>query len=165
MDGFALSRPVLALLYLELHLLLRDSRRAEYLADARAAEVAGTAAAVSLSEIELLGPAFHAIVSRNVQRVRSGDSTIFAELAATASNVTPRERERRRRIARLEDSRLDATHPPTASRITVLEGRPVSAARIVLAVEASERIDEELARYRKEVTARLIDEHRDRLYY
>ena len=50
-----LSRPVLGLLYLELHLLLRDSRRAEYLADAREAEVAGTAAAVSLSEIQLLG--------------------------------------------------------------------------------------------------------------
>ena len=79
--------------------------------------------------------------------------------------MTPRERERRRRIARLEDSRLDATHPPTASRIAVLEGRPFNEARVVLAADASARIDEELARYRKEITSRLIDEHRDRLYY
>jgi len=160
-----LSRPVLGLLYLELHLLFRDSRRAEYLADAREAEVAGTPAAVSLAEIVLIGPAFDAIVARNVHRARRGDSTVFADLGATAANVTPRERERRRRIARLEDSRLDVTHPPTASRITVLESRPPSEARVVLGAEESWRIDEELARYRKQISERLIDDQRDRLFY
>jgi Zn-dependent protease with chaperone function len=158
-----LSRPVLGLLYLELHLLLSDSRRAEYLADARAAEVAGTAAAISLSEILLLGPAFDAIVSRNAQRGR-GEAPVFAQLTEAAASVTPRERERRRRIARLADSRLDDTHPPTASRIAVLEARPASLARVLLTTSASLRIDDELMRYRQEITARLIDEHRDRIF-
>jgi Zn-dependent protease with chaperone function len=158
------SRPVYWLLLLEAHLLLQDMRRAEYLADVVAAEVAGTDAAVALSETILLGPAFAAIVSRNVHAARSGDTSIFAELDAAVAAVTPRERERRRRIARLERSRLGDTHPPTALRIRLLEQRPRLEPSVTLTAERSAAIDDELARYRKPVADRVVDDARDRLY-
>jgi len=162
---WVLSRPVYGLLLLEAHLLLQDMRRAEYLADVLAAQVAGTEATVSLAETILLGPAFAAIVSRNVHAARSGDTTIFAELDAAVAAVTPRERERRRRIAQLERSRLDHTHPPTALRIELLEQRPRLEPAVTLDAETSEAIDDELARYRKPVADRIVDDARDRLYH
>jgi Zn-dependent protease with chaperone function len=162
---WVLSRPVYGLLLLEAHLLLHDMRRTEYLADALAARVAGTDATVALAETILLGPAFAAIVSRNVHAARRGDTTIFAELDAAIAAVTPRERERRRRIARLERSRLDHTHPPTALRIELLERRAWLEPAVTLGAEASEAIDDELARYRKPVADRVVDDARDRLYH
>ena len=159
-----LSRPFYGLLLLEAHLLLQDMRRAEYLADALAAQVAGTDATVALAETILLGPAFAAIVSRNLHAARSGDTTIFAELDAAVAAVTPRERERRRRIARLERSRLDRTHPPTARRIELLEQRPLLEPAVTLDAETSAAIDDELARYRKPVADQVLDVARDRLY-
>ena len=40
-----------------------------------------------------------------------------ATIARAVADEPERERERRRRVARLEDARLDDTHPPTALRI------------------------------------------------
>jgi Zn-dependent protease with chaperone function len=161
---WVVSRPVYWLLLLEAHLLLHELRRAEYLADELAARVAGTDATVSLAEMILLGPAFAAIVSRNVHAARRGDTTIFAELGAAVAAVTSRERERRRRIAQLERSRLDHTHPPTALRIELLEQRPRLEPEVTLDAETSDAIDDELARYRKPVADRVVDDARDRIY-
>jgi Zn-dependent protease with chaperone function len=142
-----LSRPILWLLHLESHLLLQDAQRAEYLADALAAEVAGTDAVVALSESLLLAPSF------------------FTELDDMVGRVDSRERDRRRRIARLESSRLDATHPPTALRIELLEQRPRLSASVRLSPDSSAAIDAELGDNRPHLADALIDEQRDRIYY
>lgn len=56
------ARPVRWLIQLEFHLLRRDSQRAEYLADALAASVAGSEAVVALHEKLLLYPTMRAVV-------------------------------------------------------------------------------------------------------
>jgi Zn-dependent protease with chaperone function len=160
-----LSRPVLALLLLQLHLALRDAQRAEYLADAMAAEVAGTDAMIGTHEKLLLEPLLYAAVGRAARAASNERVDAFDELAATISRVPERERERRRRIARLEEARLDATHPPTAKRIELLARRPAHAGRVAATGQRTAAIDEELRGRRRVLQARLVDEFRDALYY
>lgn len=159
---YLVSRPFWWLLQLELHLLLRDAQRAEYLADALAARVAGTDGAVALAEKTLLESTFQAIVQHAARP--GGDADLFEQLAAATHAVPERERERRRRAARLEGARLDATHPPTAKRIDLLESRGRQAPTVVLNPERSAAIDAELAGRRRVLQQELIDEHRDSLY-
>jgi len=141
---------------------MRDSQRAEYLADALAASVAGTASAISSHEKTLLHSAFEHVVKDLARPGEEGD--VFVEIHARLSAVPERERERRRRVARLEESRLDVTHPPTALRIRLLEERPQQEAKVTLDEERSTAIDQELARFKRAFQERLVDEHRDALF-
>ena len=156
-----ISRPLYGLLLLQLSLVLRDSQRAEYLADALAARVAGTDAVVAAHEKLLLSSALDGVV-QSVSRASELD--LFAELEAAIRRVPERERERRRRAARLEDARLEDTHPPTAMRIELLTRRDRRPGLVALDEEHSARIDAELAPLRAPLQRRLVDEYRDRLY-
>ena len=89
---------------------------------------------------------------------------MFALLSEAVAGVPQRERERRRRVARLESTRLSDSHPPTATRIDLLERRPRKGPRVVLDEAASARIDAELASLRSAYSRRLVDEYRDTLY-
>jgi Zn-dependent protease with chaperone function len=160
---WVLSRPVYGLLVLELVLLLRDSQRAEYLADALAARIAGTEAVVGLSEKTLLGSTFQAAVQRAARP--GADVDLFADATEVFASVPDRERERRRRIARLDGAKLSETHPPTAKRIDLLERRPVPEAQVLLTPERAAEIDAELRHLRRPLQLRLVEEHRDALYY
>jgi len=160
---WTLSRPVLGLLLLELHLLLRDSQRAEFLADALAARAAGTKAAVALEEKILLESTVWLAVQQAAHE-RDGRPGLFERLATSAVAVPERERERRRRAARLEGARLDVTHPPTAHRVRMLEERPALPPRVVLGAEDSAKIDAELAHLHAEAERFLVDVYRDSLY-
>ena len=160
---WVVSRPLLGVLLLELHLLLHDSQRAEYLADALAARVAGTPAAVSLEEKMLLSPTVRFAVQRTAHD-RSNRTDLFELLAATIALVPGRELERRRRVARLENARLSSTHPPTAKRIVLLEERASREPRVICTPEASAAIDEETSGLRKSVQIELVDAYRDSLY-
>lgn len=161
------SRPVDAVLWLEARLLYRDSRRAEYLADAQAARAAGTAAVVALHERLLLESQFLLTVQQAAQA--DDAAALFARLHEALDAMPERERERRRRVARLEHARLDATHPPTALRIELLEARPALAPAVTLNSAWSARIDSELAplerEVAREVARELLDRHRSALYY
>jgi Zn-dependent protease with chaperone function len=159
-----LSRPVLGLLLLQLHLALRDSQRSEYLADALAAEVAGSDAVIGVQEKLLLEPLVYAAVGRAARAAPGERVDAFDELAAAVARVPERERERRRRVARLEDARLDDTHPPTAMRIGLLERRPARQPGVVADAARSAAVDGELAGRRKALQATLVDEFRDALY-
>ena len=96
-------------------------QRAEYLADAAAARVAGTAAAIALHERLLLYRTFQDAI----QQAALADDARGAldRVRAALRSVPERERERRRRVARLEQTRLEDTHPPTGMRIALLEDR------------------------------------------
>src|SRR5205814_10012705 len=126
-----LSRPVLGLLLLEIHLLLRDSQRAEFLADALAARTAGTNPVISLQEKLLLNPSFRYAMQRAAQD-RSGAADVLTIFESTVATAPERERERRRRVARLEVTRLSSTHPPTSRRIELLAGRRQPSAGVEL---------------------------------
>jgi Zn-dependent protease with chaperone function len=160
---WVVSRPVYGLLVLELLLLLRDSQRAEYLADALAARTAGTDAVVGLSETTLLGTTFQGVVQRAAQP--GADLDLFAEVADVFATVPEREKERRRRIARMEGAKLSETHPPTAKRIELLERRREPEAKVVLSAEQFTQIDAELRHLRRPLQQRLVEEYRDALYY
>jgi len=157
------SRPVLGALLLELHLLLRDSQRAEYLADALAARVAGTRAAVSLEERMLFESTFRSTIQRAAQE-RATAADLFEKLQDALSRVPDRELERRRRVARLEQTRLSDTHPPTAKRLELLEARAPLEPSVVCGPEQGRAIDDELASRHESVAAMLIDDYRASLY-
>jgi Zn-dependent protease with chaperone function len=155
------SRPVDAVLWLEARLLLRDMQRAEYLADALAARVAGTQAAIALDERLLMWSSFELVVQ---QAVHDGASDVLTRLRLSLQLVPDRERERRRRVARLEEARLEDTHPPSGMRIELLEGRPAEPPRVVLNSAHSWRIDSELEPLAARVDHELLDVYRGRLY-
>jgi Zn-dependent protease with chaperone function len=160
------SRPPLLLLQLEYHLLLQDSRRAEYLADAIAAQAAGSDAVVSVHEKLLLQNSFQQLVSQHAHpaaQAEGGD--LFEAVRSHLAAVPERERERRRQVALLEESSLGATHPPTGRRIRLLEQRPVHAAAVDVTSSQSEEVDRELSRLRPELHRRLVELQRASLYY
>ena len=156
------SRPIWWLLLLELHLLQRDSQRAEYLADLLAAEVAGADAVVELHERLLLETTFLGVVR---QTLHGSAEELLAEARATVDAVPERERERRRRAARLETARLQSSHPPTGSRIDLVQRRGNEHPALVLSEERSAAIDAELRPIGKAVERALVDGYRASLYY
>jgi Zn-dependent protease with chaperone function len=160
---WVVSRPALGLLMLQLHLLLRDSQRAEYLADALAAGIAGTAATIGLHERLLLESMLKSTVQRAMHARRNG-ADLFDELDAVLQRVPARELERRRRAARLEDARLEATHPPTAKRIELLERRVALDHRVVCDAARAAKIALELQPREGALAAALVEDYRDSLY-
>jgi heat shock protein HtpX len=156
-----LARPVLGLLYAEFLLLRRDSQRAEYLADALAADVAGTAAVVEFQQSLLNGPTVASVIQR---AARDGTTDLFGSLRAATDAIPERERERRRRVARLEGARLTATHPPTGRRLDLLERRGAAAPKVELDDARAAEIRDELVERCEQLTAQLIDDHRASLY-
>jgi Zn-dependent protease with chaperone function len=155
------ARPFVALLGLQYLLLHRDSQRAEYLADSLAAEIAGTRAVVQLHESLLHDSTVAAAVQR---AARENEVDVFSAIADAVSSVPPRERERRRRVARLESVRLSATHPPVGRRIALLEARPERPVKVALSGEQLDRLHAELASHREDLAARMVDAHRASLY-
>jgi hypothetical protein len=71
--------------------------------------------------------------------------------------VPERERECRRRVARLEGVRLNATHPPTGRRIELLRRRPALQPAIRLDAARWQRIAGELAAVEARVARELVD--------
>lgn len=162
---WVISRPALGLLYLQLFLLSQDHQRAEYLADALEARAAGSKASIGLAEKLFLEPTFRAAVMQAArEHTDESQGDLFGELAVRAVDIPTRERERRRRVARLEEARLDDTHPPTARRIELLEARGGGEPAVTLDADRSARIDEELSGKRTAFHRLLVEEHQDSLY-
>jgi Zn-dependent protease with chaperone function len=137
-------------------------QRAEYLADAAAARVAGSAAVIALHERLLLHPTFqHAVQQAALQNDARGT---LARVRAALDAVPARERERRRRVARLEHARLEDTHPPTGMRIALLEDRAPHPPMVALSRFDSERIDAELAPLEPAAGRALVDRYRAALH-
>lgn len=156
------SRPVDAVLWLEAVLLLRDMQRAEYLADALAARVAGTPAAIALEERLLLASTFMLAVQQAAHA--DADVDVLGHATEALRAVPDRERERRRRVARLEHVRLNDTHPPTGMRIAMLEGRPVQQPAVTLNSAWSARIEAELEPMHERIGREVLDAYRGSLY-
>jgi Zn-dependent protease with chaperone function len=156
------ARPILGLYYVLRLLLLRDSHRAEYLADALAARVAGSEAEIGVEEKLLLRSVYETVAIRTS---REEGSDLFQQLRQAIDGVPQRERERRRRTARLERLQLTTTHPPTARRIELIEARPREPGRVFLDEERSAKIDRELAPAWLASGARIADDSRAAMYY
>jgi Zn-dependent protease with chaperone function len=160
---FGMAQVVRAAASVMSHLVWHDSQRAEYLADHLAAEVAGTTATVALLEKVHMGGMFQDVVRRAT--LQPEGANLFADLRDTMASLPERERERLRRVTRLEGTRLDATHPPTGFRVALLEARPFAQPRMVLSALRSRAVHQELARAEPGAQRLLIDQYRAALYH
>jgi heat shock protein HtpX len=140
----------------------RDSQRAEYLADDLAARVAGAEAKRGL----LAALQYQGVVELAVQNLALGRAKddLVTELERAARAVPARERERLRRVGLLEDARIDATHPPTALRIAMLERRSAMDPLVIVGVDEDAAIRAELQRLERPIRLRLVDAYRSYLY-
>jgi heat shock protein HtpX len=148
-------------LYSLVHLIYRDSQRAEYLADYLAAEAAGTDAKVrALAKLKL-----NYLYDYSVQRAATnGGRPLFAELEYQLSVLPARELERLKRAAMLDRSRIDATHPPTGRRIAFLQARHNGAPKVTIDPERSRLLAAELARLHPTIEKRALEGYARSLY-
>lgn len=125
-------------------LVFLPQQRAEYLADALSAEVAGPDAPVSL----LQQCEFADQIGLEVARMRGvnlpNGQDLIQRLARATTDVT--EEDRAERLSRLMNSNhaVDATHPPSGFRIAFLQSLPTMPAKLVARDLDVSRVDVEL---------------------
>jgi Zn-dependent protease with chaperone function len=124
-------------------LRLRSDQRAEYLADRKAGEIAGSEAAVHALERLLLADASYRAMERALRFPTEIEPLEAVRRAVT--EVPAREIERHVRASRIRETRTDSTHPPTYLRTRLLRTRPATTARVVLGTDRSRAVDRELA--------------------
>ncbi|WP_141848383.1 M48 family metallopeptidase [Lapillicoccus jejuensis] len=148
--------PALLALVLLDRLEASASQRAEYAADVAAARVAGTPGAVALLSGLVDPRGWLTSVSSALRR----DEDVWTALAV-AGRRPARETARLRRIARDETVRVDASHPPTALRIDLLERLPRTGPAATMTPERLAAVDREveglLRTRRRALTDRLLE--------
>jgi Zn-dependent protease with chaperone function len=123
---------------------MRDSQRAEYLADQLAARAGGSTAAAALLDSLMMSDSM-AMVARREARGGVAVSGWLAAADALRVEVAPRLSGMRQLSARDEVS-MFATHPPTGMRARMIESRTYEPAAVTLTAADSQRIDNELAK-------------------
>ncbi|HEX2088995.1 MAG TPA: M48 family metalloprotease [Actinomycetota bacterium] len=146
-----------AIASLLVHLVWRESQRAEYLADALARRVAGTQATASMLRKLYSEHILYEVMQRKAVHSRNS--------AGLLDEFSERIKASRPESIPLQDStfRLDATHPPTAFRVQFVESR-MSSPEFTLADEDSMAIDRELEPLRNGIETELVDAYRATLY-
>jgi heat shock protein HtpX len=138
-------------------LIWHDSQRAEYLADALGAQLAGTDAALHLlDKIHLDGSLELAVQRAGLTRSQIGLMDILREKMAS---VPAREIARIRRVEALNESRLDTAHPPTAFRIQFLQHRLTKVPAYTLSETDSLALDAEFAKRQDRIQRELWEGH------
>ncbi len=145
-----------------IHLLYRDSQRAEYLADRLAAQISGTEAALAALEKMHLTDTFVLSVRRSTLNPNVAD--FFAEFHQRVMHLPPRELERIRRAERLHGSRLNMTHPPTVHRVDALRAHWVASPQVVCNADAPQAIEQELIGFEDSITRELKRRYEASLY-
>jgi Zn-dependent protease with chaperone function len=144
-------------------LMRRESQRAEYLADSIAADVAGRDAARSLLRTLHLTPSL--IAGARTLAVRGESEDVFGVMRRRVADTPEREWQRLDRVMEMEETQLDSTHPPTAERIRVIDGRPLAVPMVVLDAQQREALDRELLAFEPAYARRLFELARDSLYW
>jgi len=123
---------------------MRDSQRAEYLADELAARAAGSPAAGLLADTLVMSDSMLMVARREARKGVAASGWLEAADTLRAE-VVPRLAGMRQLSVRDEVS-LFAAHPPTGLRARMIESRPSRSAAVTLTAADSERIDQELAK-------------------
>jgi Zn-dependent protease with chaperone function len=159
----ALAIIPLAIARLLYALIARESQRSEYLADVVAARLAGSRALVSFFDKLHLAPAYvNAMTATSEGAWLEG--SIWKELRYRADHFPETEHRRARMRDRTAAARLDATHPPTSSRIEAVLARPSTVAQLTLTSGRSGQMDDELMRQLPAIQRDIVDRHVDSLY-
>jgi len=144
-------------------LLMRESQSAEYLADYLAAECSGVSPTKSLL-LKFAGS--HSVLDSAVQKaaLSTKDIQIFDSLAHAVQipSDTVLEGIRRKELSR--GLSLDATHPPTVFRAAFLDSINCGKEPMTVSDLQMARIRAELSKFKKEISARLIESYRRQLY-
>lgn len=159
----ALSEAMRLLAFGMVLLVMRESQRAEYLADRLAAAVTGDHAMRAMLEKLGARDAIEIAVSRHALNGR--EDSLLPVLRETVAAMPESERERLRRWSRLQLSRVDATHPPTALRVELLAR--IAAAEPpppVLSAAEFAALDAELARMMPAIQRQLTNHYLVGLY-
>ncbi|MFI1990135.1 M48 family metallopeptidase [Actinoplanes sp. NPDC020271] len=145
-----------------LHLLLlwisrRDSQRAEYLADELAAKVAGSAAAIRLSDTSLLYDAIDTVVRREA---RAGNgAAAWSAAGRQAQTGLAGDIPALRQLSRRTEASLFASHPPAGLRAGLLAARAAQPAAVIVTEAEQARMDEELGAHYERVRRELATAH------
>jgi Zn-dependent protease with chaperone function len=134
-------------------LAFRDRQRAEYLADAVAVDVAGSAATVSLMDRSALRSPIVRLIAYRADTKGPAD---WPELVA-GFHAARQEQIGAYRQLTLRESTLWDSHPPAGLRARIVEAWPQKAPTFVLSEQESARIDAELARWYRLAHQRLLD--------
>lgn len=133
-------------------LAARDHQRAEYLADAVAADVAGTEAAARTMDRLILLDSIATLILYNAETTGPARwSTMASSLHLRRERELPRLRQLTRR-----DTGLWSTHPPSGLRARMIEAWPAWPPAVTLDDEESARIDAELAGWYAATHRRLL---------
>jgi Zn-dependent protease with chaperone function len=152
----AVLRGAVALLRLLLTALpLRDVQRAEYLADALAAQVAGSAATTQLLDLLVSAESVTTLL-RVSARAGAPAASWPAQAARILADAAAELPLRRQLNVRRGVSPVGA-HLPLGLRASMLESRPPLAETVTLNDVDNARIDAELARYYRQVSRDLVN--------
>ncbi|MEW1590056.1 M48 family metallopeptidase [Micromonospora vinacea] len=141
---WVMSRMLFVAYLLLISVALRDSQRAEYLADELAARVAGSTAATDLLDAFVGAESIALAVRRETQAGHGPDRwrSALAAARATGADRLPLLRQ----LSIRDEASLFAAHPPTGLRRQMLAGRPWQDPSVVLSEARMERIDAELGK-------------------
>ncbi|MEU8423128.1 M48 family metallopeptidase [Micromonospora sp. NPDC048835] len=141
---WVMSRVLFVAYLLLVSVALRDSQRAEYLADELAARVAGSTAATNMLDAFVGAESIALVVRRETQAGHGPDRWRSALAAARASGAD--RLPLLRQLSVRDEASLFAAHPPTGLRRQMLAGRPWQDPSVVLTEARMERIDAELGK-------------------
>ncbi|MCZ4119182.1 M48 family metallopeptidase [Streptomyces sp. H39-S7] len=145
---------VLGVLRLLDHLTVRSAQRAEYLADRMAAGTGSSEAAVGLFDRLLTGESVSNDLRTQAVRARTRlpgvdpkavEAGLWTHLATRITSIPAREYDRLRRVSVLRGHAVDATHPPTHLRRSLIADGAQLPGTVVLDAAAVAAIDAELA--------------------
>jgi Zn-dependent protease with chaperone function len=136
-----------------------SGRRAEYLADEMAARIAGPEAAAALLQALPLGSSARYVQQQRGLRGRpvtrdrrsgrlldrAAQPDFWTDLRSYVHSIPESERARRILVSQLDDSAVDATHPPTHLRLAHVRQLPPAEPAIVLTAAERAAIEAELA--------------------
>ncbi|MFD0468207.1 M48 family metallopeptidase [Nonomuraea thailandensis] len=156
-----LGLPVRGLMAAMELLLHRTSQRAEYRADELGARVAGTSAMISLLDA-LNTRALSAFGFLESSAHTAKPENLWTALRTSVAAVPASELERRRRAARLEELRVDSTHPPTYLRMEWVAALPYPEGRVQAGDDSP--IDKELETVALQVAQTIRENAQSALY-
>ncbi len=125
-------------------LVLRDSQRAEYLADLLAASAVGTQAMIDGLEKTYLEAEVQAASRRHA--LTRPDEPLQTELVGEVASVNDAAMQAHRDRSKAELWQVDSTHPPTALRVAMLRTLPAQFSALAISDEEGRMLDEEVSR-------------------
>ncbi|MBT2661469.1 M48 family metallopeptidase [Bacillus sp. ISL-45] len=140
------------------HLLFDDSQKGEYLADERAAKAVGYKHLISSMEKFQYADTFYLKIRELA--VRKNTINLFNAVHEQIKIMPGREKERLSRLAQLETSKLDSTHPSTAYRIKLLENLKASPSSIAVGKGTLAKMQKELETQQTRIQEEVVENYR-----